>query len=179
MTEIDNLTVRQAAKGNGQAFKRLYDHYAPFIWKVAFRTVNGQQDTAAEIVQDTFVRVHAALRRFGGKSALSTWIYRIAYNAAMTIAVRTKRGRFVDIEEFPVAAATEGGFDDQDLLSHVLKDVSAEDRFLLTGHAVDGMTFEELEAVTGINAGTLRVRLHRLKADLQRTFGDLVKGVAP
>jgi RNA polymerase sigma-70 factor (ECF subfamily) len=178
MNEIDDITIRQASKGDGRSFKRLYDHYAPFVWKVAYRTVNGRKDVAGEIVQETFIRVHAGLGRFGGKAALSTWIYRIAFNAAMTIAARTVRGRFVDIEENPVAVAPESRLDGQEILGRVLKDVSAEDRFLLVGHVVEGIGFDELEAATGVGAGTLRVRLHRLKAELQKKFGELVKGAS-
>ena len=176
MTELDDMTIRQASKGDRTAFKRLYDHYAPFVWKVAFRTANGQRPVAEEILQETFVRVLSGLKRFGGNSALSTWVYRVAYNAAMTIMTKTTTGRFVDIDELPIAGKGEGRFDNQDLIRHILKDVSAEDRFLLTSHAVEGMSFEELEAATGVGAGTLRVRLHRLRTELQRKFGDLTKG---
>jgi RNA polymerase sigma-70 factor, ECF subfamily len=180
MTEIDDITIRQASKGDREAFKRLYDHYAPFVWKVAFRSANGQNHTAEEIVQETFIRVLSGLKRFGGNSALSTWIYRVAYNAAMTLVMKTPRGRFVDIEEIPVAAdaAAGGRYENQDLIRHILKNVSAEDRFLLTGHAVEGISFEELESITGINAGSLRVRLHRLRTGLQQKFGDLMEGAS-
>jgi RNA polymerase sigma-70 factor, ECF subfamily len=179
MTEIDDMTVRQASKGDQRAFKRLYDHYAPFVWKIAFRTANGDKQVAEEIVQETFVRVLTGLKRFSGKASLSTWIYRIAFNAAMSLLAKRVSGRFIDIEEFPVGVAAGNRYDNQDLIRHILKNVSAEDRFLLTGHGVDGMSFEELESITGIGAGSLRVRLHRLRTGLQQKFGDLMEGVSP
>ena len=43
MNEIDQVTIRLAKKKDRGAFKRIYDFYSPFVWKIAFRTMHGDQ----------------------------------------------------------------------------------------------------------------------------------------
>jgi RNA polymerase sigma-70 factor (ECF subfamily) len=176
MQEIDRITVAQARKGDLKAFRRIYDYYSPFAWKVIFRTVNRDANSAAEALQETFVRFHGALRKFRGDSALSTWIYRIAYNAAITHAERHRRYTIghVDLETAEAALFTmpadAGGAKDQ--VRRILDSLSPDDRFILVAREIDGMTFEEIASATGKNEGALRTQLHRIKERLKKGFGD-------
>ena len=61
MKELDDLTVQRAKKGDRASFKALYDYYAPFSWKIAYRTMHGDSEAAQEAVQETFIRVHNSL----------------------------------------------------------------------------------------------------------------------
>ena len=53
MEDIDRITVEKAKKGDHQAFRRIYDHYAPFVWRIIFRTTGSDRDLGEEIVQQT------------------------------------------------------------------------------------------------------------------------------
>ncbi len=173
MKEIDEITIQRAKKGDRSAFREVYDFYAPFSWKIAYRTMHGNSQSAAEAVQDTFIRVHNSLSKFGGGSAFSTWIYRITYNVCMTLL--SKQNRADEMLEFdedtgPVVASAES-VDMKQEMQRILKSISPEERFLLTAREMLGFSFEELADITGKNAGSLRTQLFRLKEEIRKRFG--------
>jgi RNA polymerase sigma-70 factor (ECF subfamily) len=172
MEELDELTIKQAANKDAKAFKRLYDHYVGFVWKVIYRTVNGDKNAATEIVQDTFVRVHGSLKSFSFKAALSTWIYRIAFNAANTYLAKNKRMSVLslnDVDALPSRIYTDT-YDDQEMVKVLLDALSPEERFLITSREVEGIPFNELARITGRTSESLRTQLSRLKEKLRATF---------
>ena len=175
MQEIDRITVAQARKGDLKAFRRIYDYYSPFAWKVIFRTVNRDANSAAEALQETFVRFHGALRKFRGDSALSTWIYRIAYNAAITHAERHRRYTIghVDLETAEAALFTmpadAGGAKDQ--VRRILDSLSPDDRFILVAREIDGMTFEEIADFTDCSVNTAASRWRYASERLRQLLG--------
>jgi RNA polymerase sigma-70 factor (ECF subfamily) len=174
MEEIDDLTIQRAKRKNRAAFKSVYDFYAPFVWKIAFRTLHGNNELASEAVQDTFIRVYNSLPKFAGGAAFSTWIYRIIFNVCMTLL--HKQGKADGMQQLDentlVAVSTAGETDMQHDVQKILKNISAEDRFLLTGREMLGFSFEELADITGKNAGALRTQLFRLKEEIRKKFGE-------
>jgi RNA polymerase sigma-70 factor (ECF subfamily) len=172
MKEIDELTIRLAAKKDPAAFKRIYDYYAEFVWKVIFRTVNGDGEAAKEIVQDTFVRVLSSLKSFSFKSGLSTWIYRIAFNAANTYVARNKRMSFFAPEDMDALAGRESKntYEDEELVRILLSGLSTEERFLITSREVEGIPFDELALVVGRSSESLRTQISRLKEKLRSVY---------
>ena len=181
MKELDEATIRLAAKKNQSAFKRLYDYYAPFVWKVTYRTVNGDKDAASEIVQETFIRVYMSLGSFGFNAALSTWIYRIALNAANTYWAKrnTKRiVRGVDMELFADAKIKQQ-YENEELVHALMSPLSVEDRFVLMSREVEGISFEELAQITGKSSESLRTQVSRLKARLRGAYEAMNKKEKP
>jgi RNA polymerase sigma-70 factor (ECF subfamily) len=174
MQEIDDITIQQAKRKNRAAFKRVYDYYAPYAWKVAFRTMHGDQLAAQEAVQDTFIRVYNALAKFDNASAFSTWIFRITYNACMTLlSKQVRRNSMVTLDENTVQSPSNTEkIDMKELVQKILFSLSAEERFLLTGREILGFSYEELADITSKNAGLLRTQLFRLKEKIREKFGE-------
>ena len=172
MKEIDEVTIRLAAKRDASAFRRIYDYYAGFVWKVIFRTVNGDKEAAREIVQETFIRVYTSLKSFAFKSALSTWIYRIAFNAANTYMAKVKhRISAVDVETVS-HSTTANAYENEEMVKKVLSVLSPEERFLLTSREVEGIPFEELAAIMGRSSESLRTQVSRMKEKLREMFEE-------
>lgn len=171
MQELDAVTIRLAAKGNRNAFKKLYDQYAPFLWKVLFPMSGQNLEMTRELLQDTFVRINDTLRQFKGNSALSTWLYRIAYTTAMMHFRKQRRYRTFDTitgnEAGPDRTDT---FDNKQIVHKILSQLSPDERFLLVAREVDGISFEKLATITGDSSGALRTRIHRLKENVRRMF---------
>jgi RNA polymerase sigma-70 factor, ECF subfamily len=171
MQELDSITVRQAAKGNRHAFKRLYDHYAPFLWKMLFPMAGRDMTTARELLQDTFIKVNESLKQFKGNSSLSTWLYRVAYTTAMMHYRKMRHhysfSTFEDTIKSPDRTDT---FDNKQLARKILSQLSPDDRFLLVAREVDGISFDELATITSQSSGALRTRVHRLKETLRKMF---------
>jgi len=172
MKEIDEVTIRLAAKKDAKAFKRIYEYYSGFVWKVIFRTVNGDREAAREIVQETFIRVYSSLKSFSFKSALSTWIYRIAFNAASTYVVKNKKlSSSVDVETLG-HEGTASAYENEEIVRIVLSALSAEERFLLTSREVEGIPFEELAGIVGRSSESLRTQMSRMKEKLRDMFDN-------
>jgi RNA polymerase sigma-70 factor, ECF subfamily len=175
MNEIDDLTILRAKKRDDDAFKRLYDYYAQFVWKIAYRTLHGDMQAASEAVQETFVRMYGNLPKFKGGAGFSTWIFRIAFNACMSLTKkRPNHYEFGSVENEAIDAGDETEKIDMKLKADkILSSLSEEDRFLLTGREILGLSFEELEDITGKNQGALRTQLSRLKQTIRSKFGPL------
>jgi RNA polymerase sigma-70 factor (ECF subfamily) len=173
MVDLDTVSIHRAAKGDQKAFKRLYDHYAPFVWRVVYRTVNGDSPAAQEIVQETFIRVFRSLKSFAGESSAGTWIYRIALNAANDFLAKRLRYREMVsplLEELPGNLPGPEAYDTSEMVAKILERLPPEDRFLLVAKEVDGLSFEELAAICGKTSEALRTRMSRLKDRLHAMF---------
>jgi RNA polymerase sigma-70 factor (ECF subfamily) len=169
--ELDEITLQRAVKGDRHAFKALYDLYAPFLWRVLFPMAGRDMTLARDLVQDTFIRVHRSLRQFRGQSALSTWLYRIAYTTAVANARKPRnRYRFQPYSDTVHGADSADGYDTRERADRILAGLSADDRFLLVAREVDDIPFEDLAEITGLQSGALRTRLHRLKEMIRKSF---------
>jgi RNA polymerase sigma-70 factor (ECF subfamily) len=176
MVDCDRVTIEQAARGDEKAFRRLYDHYAPFVWRIVYRTSGSDQETAQEIVQETFVRIHRSLKSFTAASSLGTWIYRIAFNAAQSYLGKMARYRETTRPltpdqtdpRFPADA-----YDTRQVVTRVLDSLTPEDRFLLVAKELDGLSFEEISAISGKSPESLRTRMSRMKEKI-RSFVESI-----
>ncbi len=94
----ENLVARLKL-GDGAAYEELLRLFELKVYNIARGMMRNQQD-AEDVLQDTFLSVFRSVRTFKGQSSLSTWVYRIAVNAAlMKIRCRRNDCRLVSIEE--------------------------------------------------------------------------------
>ncbi len=170
MEEIDSLTLHKATKKEKHACTRLYERYAPQVWKQVYQTVHGDTDAAREIVQETFIRVFKNIGTFRNNCALSTWIYRIAFNTAMSH-LRTRQrinGREASIDIADNARAP--SYEERATVRAILETMSPRDRYMLIAHEITGLSYDEIAEVTDKSAGAIRTALHRLKSRIQKDF---------
>src|SRR5438045_5931408 len=90
----DELLARLKA-GDERALTDLADEYGAKIYQLAFRYLKNRED-AEEVAQDVLFKVHRKVGEFRGDSALSSWIYRITFNAAMS---RLRSGSYQRAQE--------------------------------------------------------------------------------
>src|SRR5476651_568947 len=96
MNESDADLVRAHRSGDTSALESLYWRHADRVWRYA-RYFSGREDTAAEILQETFVRVAQHLKSFEGRAQFSTWLFTIVRSAAVELA--RHRGRMPQMPE--------------------------------------------------------------------------------
>src|ERR1700716_3918944 len=75
--------LKRLQQGDEQALSDLADAYGAKIYQLAFRYLRNNED-AEEVTQDVLFKVHRKVGAFRGDAALSSWIYRITFNAAMS-----------------------------------------------------------------------------------------------
>jgi len=183
MDEIDDITLEQAKRGSDAAFRRLYEHYSAFVWRMCYRSSNGDAVSAEEIMQNTFVKVHKYLGGFLRGSTFSTWLYSVTYHAineffAKAARYRARNTSFDEEVGLSVIDAVRGPvpYEDRQFVDKVLEPLSEDDRFMLVAREVEGVPYEELAGIMGVKEGALRTRMARLKADIRERLEKQYSG---
>lgn len=156
---------------SSRGFKKIYDYYAPFVWRVVLRSL-GNQDDAQVVTQSVFIVVHKSIKNFRFESAFSTWLYRIALNETMKFINKRTSRRELPLDENLQVKSSEDKIGDNDFAKIILDSLTTEEKFLLVSREIDGLTFEELAEITGKSSGALRVELSRLKQKIREQFGE-------
>lgn len=164
-------TIAKAARGDRQAFERLYRRHVGRIHRLCLRLA-GQRELAEDCVQDAFVSAWRALPRFETRSSFSTWLHRIAVNAVLA----RRRGLAQSFEVSVEAEVT-------DLDRRVNLDTPALDveaaigalpdgaRHVLVLVGLYGFSHEEAARELGIAVGTSKAQLHRARQLLTARLG--------
>jgi RNA polymerase sigma-70 factor, ECF subfamily len=170
--------------------------YGPKIHQLAFRYLKNHED-AEEVAQDVLLKVCRRIGAFRGDSALSSWIYRITFNAAMS---RLRNGRFSRPAEVPAALVLGGEgegarpgreFADwssladealmrtelRERLREAMEDMPAIYRVPVVLRDIEGLSTEEASAVLKVKAQTLKSRLHRGRVILRQRLADFAGGL--
>jgi len=166
MTETQ--LIRQAASGDGHAVRALYERYAPRVYAVV-RRIAGDDELAQDYAQEAWIRAIRALPTFRGEARFSTWLHRIAVNAALQ-ALRKGETRRKHEGPFPdqVAEPPKGG--DvllQEKLERCLDRLPEGMRRVLILHDVEGYTHEEIGDVLGVTEGTSKSQLFKARARMR------------
>jgi RNA polymerase sigma-70 factor (ECF subfamily) len=165
--------IRKVREGDAEAFAPLVERYSRPIFALVVGIV-GQREEAEELTQDIFLKAYTHLSTFGGHSAFSTWLYRIACNTALS-AVRSRRRRFAlfdsDRSERLPDVPDEGELtalsqaQEQALLA-ALDRLEADERALIQLHYYENRPLSECGEILSISESNAKVRLHRIRKKL-------------
>src|SRR5437762_12434912 len=113
----DQLLLARLQQGEEHAIEELSNAYGHKIYQLAFRYLGNRED-AEEVAQDVLLKVARKVGAFRGDAALSSWIYRITFNAAMSRMRTARYQRSQDEERQP------GGGDRDELDAPAHRDVA-------------------------------------------------------
>ncbi len=160
--------------GDGRAFEELVTAHQHRVFAIALRML-GVAAEAEEIAQEVFLRAHRAIRDFRGDARLSTWLYaitsRLCLNRLAAPAGRAVRGsedelmRLPGLGEDPVARLERSEL--EQALRRAIAELPEERRIVVVLRDFEGLAYEEIARVLGIEIGTVRSRLHRARTDLK------------
>ena len=166
--------IRLAGDGDAQAIRALYDRYAPRVYAVV-RRIAGDDDLAQDYAQEAWIRAIRALPTFRGDARFSTWLHRIAVNAALQALRKTETRRKregpspVDV---PIAPQ-HGDALLQKQLEQALDGLPEGMRRVLILHDVEGYTHEEIGDVLGVTAGTSKSQLFKARSKMRVMLAGL------
>ena len=160
--------VKRSDPGSREA---LYHRYKRRVFGLALRIV-GPTD-AEEVAQEAFIRIFRGLPKFRGDAALSTWIYRLAVNAALSH--RTRRGTARPAEELSAEVAEAQPAEEptrrdavlRARLERALVRLPAGYRTAIVLHDIEGLEHEEIAAILNCHVGTSKSQLHKARARLR------------
>jgi RNA polymerase sigma-70 factor, ECF subfamily len=169
--------------GEPGAFTEMVERYSGTVYNLALRLMRNNPMEAEDVLQETFISAYRALDRFEGRSLLSTWLYRIAYNAAL-MRLRKRELPTVSIDEpfeneegdqLPRQLVDWGAAPDQVLLNGELRKaldsaVAALPetlRSVFVLRDIEGLSTAETAAVLDLTETNVKVRLHRARLALR------------
>jgi RNA polymerase sigma-70 factor (ECF subfamily) len=168
----DAQLIAACRRGEARAMEMLYHQYKRRVFGMAHRIV-GVSD-AEEVAQEVFVRVFRGLMAFRGDSALSTWIYRLTVNAALSHLARRGRRHEVGDDGLVDLPAPPTAERDSALASRIeaaLAQLPAGYRAILVLHDVEGLSHEECAAILECRIGTCKSQLHKARARMRDLLG--------
>ena len=193
----EQVLLERLQSGDEQALAELADVYGAKIYQLAFRYLRNRED-AEEITQDVLYKVYRNVGMFRGDSALSSWIYRITFNTAMSRA-RTATYQRTQEEErqahrldeslavtAPREPADWSDMGDERVLRRQLRRrvfgailaLPAIYRAPVMLRDIQGMSTEEASAVLRVKDQTLKSRLHRGRLILRKQLADFAGGLS-
>lgn len=171
----DKQSIERVLKGDTQAYSQLVERYSGRVFGVVVRIVGCAED-AEEVTQDVFIKAFNALHGYNHKSSFSTWLYRIAYNTAIS-KVRKKHEPITDIDDHKMALysmqANDNEIDnkitleaDIEKLAWALEQLPPQDRGLITMFYIEDRSISELAEITSLSESNIKVKLHRTRHKL-------------
>ncbi|OWR76001.1 RNA polymerase sigma70 [Porphyromonas gingivalis SJD4] len=167
--QSDSYYISAVQAGDTESFTPLVERYSDMLYALLCRLLQDEED-AADLLQDTFVKAFRHIGRFDGRSSFSTWIYRIAYNEAIDHLRRRKAYVADRVEELPDVPDEdlEPSGEDPELLQQALDSLPAADKALLLMFYSDDLSVRDIAEVTGMSESNVKVKLHRLRTKLYK-----------
>ena len=160
--------VEQAAAGDAEALRALYEAHADMVFGIAYRLTESSPD-ARDVLQDVFVHLPAALRTFDQRSSLATWLRVVATRRALQWLRARKRRREVPMgDELPGRPPHAL---DTIALERALAALPDTLRAVIVLKEIEGYTHKEIGAFLEITPSASAVRLHRARASLRAALG--------
>ena len=190
----DRRLVERLQRRDDSAMSDLAAAYGSKIYQLAFRYVKNRED-AEEVVQDVLMKVYRKIDAFRGDSALSSWIYRITFNTAMSRLRTARAARSLEPVDAPIGTdattlppaepADWTNMADERILRRQMRSRFAEAVIKLPAiyrapiilRDLRGLSTEEASVALRVKDQTLKSRLHRGRSILRRQLEDFANGL--
>jgi RNA polymerase sigma-70 factor, ECF subfamily len=186
--EEERLLLERARAGDEEAFGDMVIRYQERVFRVAYRFVRNQDD-AADMAQQAWIKAWKKLHTFRGNAAFFTWMYRIVSFVCLDHLRRQKRLAEFELpdtvepsrEVGAEMAASVSSRPDRELerveidrrFREGLETLSPEQRMALVMREVDGLSYEEIAKAMKCRKGTVMSRIFYARKNLQQHMGDL------
>jgi RNA polymerase sigma-70 factor, ECF subfamily len=173
MVDPDLELVEATGRGDQEAFESLVKRYqGPLL---NFITRFGRQCPAEDITQEVFLRIYRAAPRFQAKAKVSTWIFQIAYNQALTEIGRHKRQRNLNEtlyqnreESFEkTSSGPADHYQIEEIMSAIAR-LPDNQRAALLLRTNEGLSYKEIGSVLGVSLQSVESLLFRARTSLKR-----------
>ncbi len=186
--EVDQALVERVQRGDKKAFDLLVLKYQQKVANLVSRYIRDPGETQ-DVTQEAFIKAYRALGNFRGESAFYTWLYRIAINTAKNYLVAQARrppGTDVDAEtaeQLDVGTRLrEYNTPENHLLQDELAETVAEAmndlpedlRTAIMLRELEGMSYDEIAKAMGCPVGTVRSRIFRARAAIDKRLKPLL-----
>jgi len=181
-TDIEIIDLVLA--GNQAAYADLVKTHQRYVFTLAMRFTRSRED-AEEVAQDAFVKAYRSLNNYQRSAKFSTWLYTIVYHTAMTH-LRKKRLNTSSIDDDANSLqlesyATDDAFSVEKksrsfYVNQAIGMLLPDDATIITLFYQGEQSLEEIANVMGMEANTIKVKLHRARHRLKDRLQQILKG---
>ncbi len=166
-----------------RAFNALVLRYQDRVFGLVFRIL-GNPDDAREVAQEVFVSVFEKIESYRGDAAISTWLFRIAVNHAknrLKYMARRRERQKDSFDDLPVGVSSgqlnaevprpdqvQGRRHVATVVEKALASLDEDQRVVVVLRDVEGQSYEDIAAITGLELGTVKSRIHRARHRLKQ-----------
>lgn len=174
----DRALLAAHVAGDRDAFGTLVSHHRDRLWAVALRTL-GDREEAADALQDALLSAYRAAGGYRGDAKVTTWLHRVVVNACLD---RVRRRKARPTVPLPEQGGSAEPADQHDALSAretaleieaALAELPVEQRCAIMLVDVHGLPVDDVAAILGVPAGTIKSRCSRGRARLALSLGHL------
>ena len=168
-------TALRAAQGDRPALERLLGESFDLVYSVCHRMFQQRED-ALDVTQDALIAVTRGIASFDGRSRYTTWLYRVATNAALMELRKRRRRPVLDGPPTIDPAAGATGPESQVMAAseaaQVLAGLPEEYRIVLVLREIEDLEYGEIAEILDVPVGTVRSRLNRARAAALQILGN-------
>jgi len=183
----DAELIAQWQAGDASAFERLVRNHERNVFRLLYRML-GSREEAEDAAQEAFLSLHRHGHRFRREARFSTFLYRVAANAALNRRRSRSRARAREIElaqrhasgvqihaapRDPEDAAH--GVEIQDRVQQALLQLPDELRVAVVLYDIEGQSYKDIADTLDIPEGTVKSRIHRARLGLRERLRELVQ----
>jgi len=175
--ENDWDLVREHVSGNPEAFRKIYEKYHRKVFASSYRIV-GEEEQAADLTSEVFLKIYNQLSSFKFESKLSTWLFRVAVNHAINRANEIRRHtrirEKIEKEGIRPSGGTKEGLPVDEEIHRAIQALSPKLRAIVSLRYLEGLSYDEMADLLEVSLGTVKSRLFLA----HETLRPLLKGIS-
>ncbi|HOJ80894.1 MAG TPA: sigma-70 family RNA polymerase sigma factor [Clostridiales bacterium] len=185
MDQNERLLISKAKAGDVEAFEQLIEAYQKKVYNLALR-MTGNQDDAADLAQEAFIRVFRSISGFKEQSSFSTWVYRITTNVCLDEIRKRKNRKVISIDEeihmddgeIKRQVISEEPLPDElaereelrSIVNAAINSLPEDQRIVLTLRDLNGLSYDEIAKILDCPGGTVKSRINRARQALRNVL---------
>jgi RNA polymerase sigma-70 factor (ECF subfamily) len=183
VVQDDAQLILATRRGDQAAYGSLVRKYQDRLFTALVQVCGGREE-AEDAAQDAFVQAYLKLTSFEGQSSFYTWLYRIAFNTAISRRRRKRPDLSIDrSREQTGNEPIDGSEGAEELLlrreragmvQRALGQLNTEHRAILVLREMEGCDYDEIAEILDLPVGTVRSRLHRARLQLKEHLSTLL-----
>jgi len=183
--EQDDLLVKDLKAGSHEAFEKITELYQRKIYALAFNMTRNQMD-AQDITQEVLLSIYKKIGTFQGKSAFSSWVYRITLNATYMKLRNKKKEQYVSLDDL-MPSFNGTGFqtekltdwsettesllfsnETRDIIARAVDQLPEKEKVVFILRDVEGLSTEKVSEILDLTIAAVKSRLHRARLFLRK-----------
>ncbi|MBN1251328.1 MAG: RNA polymerase sigma factor [Bacteroidales bacterium] len=173
--------IEKVKSGQIDAFRFLIDKNKNIVFNIVLRIIKNKED-AEEIAQDVFIKAFESINKFKGDSKFSTWLYKIAYNSAIS-KIRKKTIKTTNIEEhelsdFQIDEIYEDFektiVDKQEILNKAINKLLPEESTIINLYYLEENSISDICKITSLSISNVKIKLHRARKKLFNSLNEIM-----